>query len=367
MVNKISNRIHELDLLRGFFILVIVVDHFQRWPSLFTYVTGQGRLWASAAEGFFIISGLLIGYLRGYRQRNKTMGELSKILLKRALMLYLASVVVTFIVASALVLFPAGDPLVPIGPNTEQTASLGAYITAVFTQTYANDWIFFLRLYAIMLAASPLFIFLLRRGWWSVALLLSVGLYASSFLFEEPEAALQWQALFFGAGLVGYKLDSIRKWFNRHKVKQYVIAGSITTFTLITMVVSYYWVLGWDNNPKVATDASYLATRQWLDPIFDNAPLTPVRIALSFVWVGGLFAMLHYLRGFIMKWFDWLLMLFGKRSLSAYCLQAVFLLPVQLFIPRTKSIAINTVMTIALIVVFWAVLRIPLVQRVLPR
>jgi len=71
-------RIQELDLLRGYFIAVILIDHIQRWPSFYTYLTGQGRLWVSAAEGFFIISGLLIGYLRGYKARHHPLAVVTK-------------------------------------------------------------------------------------------------------------------------------------------------------------------------------------------------------------------------------------------------------------------------------------------------
>ena len=67
-VNNLSKRrrIFELDLLRGFFVVIIIIDHLQLWPSPLRYLTGEGRLWVTAAEGFFLISGLLVGYIRGF-------------------------------------------------------------------------------------------------------------------------------------------------------------------------------------------------------------------------------------------------------------------------------------------------------------
>ena len=56
-----NRRLLALDYLEVF-IVVIIVDHLWRWPNLFQFVSGRGELWASAAEGFVIISGLLIGY-----------------------------------------------------------------------------------------------------------------------------------------------------------------------------------------------------------------------------------------------------------------------------------------------------------------
>lgn len=362
-------RIDELDLLRGFFILVIVIDHFQRWPSLFTYLTGEGRLWTSAAEGFFIISGLLIGYLRGHKQRKLPFRDISKILLKRAAILYIWVVIITFIVVAVSVIFEPKDPLVPVGPNSDQVASLGTYIGQVITQTYSNDWIFFLRLYAIMLLISPIFIWLLRRGKWWIAAIVSLLLYAVSFLFERPEAALQWQVLFFGAGLIGYKLESIRSWLALHPIKKHIISASLVIFTLFTMALSYFFVLGFDSVGLygLRLEDYYALRTNLLDPLFENDPMMPARVLLSFIWFGGLFAIFHYARGVIMRGFDWLLMLFGQRSLSAYCLQALFFLPVQYFVFRTDSIAINTAMTVVIIVMFWGILRIPIVQKVLPK
>lgn len=365
-----SSRIDELDLLRGFFIFVIVIDHFQRWPSLFSYVTGEGRLWVSAAEGFFIISGLLIGYLRGYKQRGVPLFDLTKSLLKRAGILYIWAVLVTFIVVAVSVAFEPNEPLIPLGPNSEQVASLGTYITQVFTLMYASDWIFFLRLYAIMLLASPLFIWLLRQGKWWLAALISLSLYGMSFLFEEPEAAMQWQMFFFGAGLIGYKLDAIREWLQKHPVKKIALSYGLIGLTLITMIISYFWVFGWgyveSSNPRIDRD-TYIATRNWLDPIFGNNPMMPARILLSFIWFGGLFAIFHFGRNIIKKTLGWMLMLFGQRSLSAYCLQALFFLPVQYFVPISNSVIVNTLMSIIMILTFWAILRLPMVQKVLPK
>src|SRR3954466_14178860 len=62
-----SRRILAFDLIRGFFLLIIMVDHIELYPNGFDVFTGKGRLWVSAAEGFFFISGLLIGMV--YRRR----------------------------------------------------------------------------------------------------------------------------------------------------------------------------------------------------------------------------------------------------------------------------------------------------------
>ena len=85
-VNNLSKRrrIFELDLLRGFFVVIIIIDHLQLWPSPLRYLTGEGRLWVTAAEGFFLISGLLVGYIRGFKNKDKSLKDISIKLIKRA-------------------------------------------------------------------------------------------------------------------------------------------------------------------------------------------------------------------------------------------------------------------------------------------
>jgi hypothetical protein len=66
-------RILALDLLRGYFLVSIILNHLQWYPNGLDWVAMRGSLLVSAAEGFFIISGILLGIVRGRKladQRN---------------------------------------------------------------------------------------------------------------------------------------------------------------------------------------------------------------------------------------------------------------------------------------------------------
>lgn len=370
-VRRTIGRIHELDLLRGYFIFIILVDHIQRWPSFYTYLTGQGRLWASAAEGFFIISGLLIGYLRGYKSRHLALSAVTKKLWKRALMLYLWCLGVTFFVVAITAIFTDGNnPLLPKLPLAEQVVNLPTYLWYVISGQYASDWIYFLRLYAIVLAIAPLVIWLLRRGLWWVALVGSIAVYGVSFLMSEPEGAMQWQLLFFGAALIGWRLEAIVNWLRDHEQAKKIITISLISVTIVTMLTSYFWVHGWGNvesQHAIISRDSYVSARGWLDPWFTNNPMAIGRIVLSFIWFGGMLALFHALRRYISKFLGWLLMTFGQYSLSAYCLQAILLAFIQLLLPISGNWYLNFAATTVVIVGFWAIMQIPLVRRLLPR
>ena len=55
-----AGRDQRIDLLRGFAVFAMVVDHIAG-PSVLYGLTGGNRFYTSAAEGFIFISGLVMG------------------------------------------------------------------------------------------------------------------------------------------------------------------------------------------------------------------------------------------------------------------------------------------------------------------
>lgn len=358
-------------MLRGIFIAIIFIDHLQFWPSPLKYITGEGRLWVSAAEGFFLISGLLIGYIRAYKGQKHSLKDLSIKLWKRAGMLYVWGVVITLyiVVFSLWVGGPQTHPLLPKLPDASQLSSAGIFIGNVVSANFFSDWIYFLRLYAIMLAVTPLFLWLVRRKKDWVVLLLIAGCYALSFLW--PEGALQWQVLFFGAALIGYRLETIAAWLrHRPHIKQ-TLTWSVVLVALITMALSYFFVLGWPfverpENPVMPRD-TYVSLRAGIDPWFTSNPMAIGRLALSFVWFSAMLLFLHTFRTFILRWFGWLLIPLGERSLSYYILQAL-LLPIIVVVLQPSTVPIvNMLIALVLLLGMWALMKIPFLAKFIPR
>lgn len=359
-----TKRIHELDLLRGFFILVIILDHAQRLPSIHSYFTGNGKLWVSAAEGFFLISGLLIGYVRGYRQRSLPLKSINKKLIKRGLMLYVWAVGLTFLLTSLNVLLPVNPDYVARPPDAFQAASLPVYIWNVITMQFVYDWVYFLRMYAIILVISPVFLWLLRKGRIWQSLFLSLVIYAGSFLFTPPEGSMQWQLLFFVAAIVGYKLPQIIGWFHTHQTAKRLFMYTSIAASLTIFWVSYFWVLGWPDSGLV-TRQQYVDIRAWLDPLFVS--LMPLRIVLSLIWFSGILCLFHLIQPWLSRWFGWLLVTFGLNSLSVYCLQAIVLILIQWLLPFSDSRLVNLFINIAIVMLIWGLIKLPLVRKILPR
>lgn len=365
-----SRRIIELDLLRGFFIIVIILDHLQFWPSPWQYITGEGRLWASAAEGFFIISGLLIGYLRAYKGKHTPLKILTKKLVSRAALLWAWCIIITLIVVALTLVLPGNNSLLPKLPDASVLASPVLFLWNVITMNYASDWIYFLRLYAIMLALTPIFLWLIRKKHALTALALSLGTYLVSLAFGLEEAALQWQALFFGAAFIGWKLEDILSWLRARPKLRMSLLVSLIAFTFATMALSYFLVHGWSYVDSPATSISrdaYISIRSHVDPVFSNNPLVPARIALSFIWFFGLLSFFHLFRKPLNRFLGWLLLTFGQASLTAYCLQAILLVFITKLVQLNGDFYVNGFIGIAIILVIWCFMKIPLVRKLLPQ
>ena len=90
-------RIRAFDLMRGFFLIVILLDHLAYYPSGLDIFTGRGLLYVSTAEGFFAISGLVLGIVRGRKLIKKPLRTPAKLLFKRSWQLYVESVILTLL------------------------------------------------------------------------------------------------------------------------------------------------------------------------------------------------------------------------------------------------------------------------------
>lgn len=343
-----------LDYLRGFFILVIIIDHVSRWPSLMIIFSGKAFLWATAAEGFVLISGLLVGYIRGYKSKHKSIKEPSIVLIKRAFKLYAWAALANFIYTLAIWYLPL------VGGSPGSKVASGDYVQLAIDSIMLQNispWIYFLKIYAVYLLVAPVIIYMLKKGYSRLTLLIVFIVYSFGLILGNE--LMQWQLLFFGAAIAGYHLDMIKRRFhslksNRQKLTKLIIYSAFIGTLSLSIVATFFhnWLPdGVANN---------------LNNLFPKETITPLRSLVAGLWFLGFVIIFIDFKPFIKKTFGWLLEPFGKQSLRAYIIHGAALIIVSYFFPPSENIWINTILSLIAIMLVWLALKSRVIQKLIP-
>lgn len=350
---KKRERIIALDLLRGTFLIVIFVNHIGWSPTLFDIFTGRSHLFASAAEGFFAISGVLVGYIYGPRILKKTKETFTH-LLRRAGWLYILSVSFTFLYVF-LSLFVPPDVLLREQPGVPDLMTL---IISNLTLQYDYGWADFLSRYAVLMVLAPFALWVVAKGRWWLAALISVAAWATiGQTFYSVVTA--WQLIFVGGIIIGYYLPRIEETVKSlaPSTKRY-LSTSLFTVALSTFVVSVVLtivlptVLGEFSaalSPTMVNVFNDLINfRFTLDhSIFDRDTLAIGRIIIGTIWFASLYIIYRRYENKINSATKGTLLLLGTNSLYVYGLQAFILFMMDIFLapPADADIILKTLIT----------------------
>lgn len=355
------SRILALDLLRGYFLFVIIIDHAGLFPSLFEYFSGRGELWASAAEGFFMISGLLVGYIYGPRM-VKNAWAASKKMWKRAFLLYAVSVVATW----AFVLWGnlSGSTAIKEGLWTQP--HFGDFLFKTLTLQYYYGWTDFLPYYAMFMVFAPLALWACtkRLGW---AVILASGFI---WLLRGQSFEMAWQFLFMPSIVLGWYLPSIEAKFRslqprtRKIITRTVCSAALATFLMSEFCthLSEYMV---DSYQGFATLPSMLKTifsvgdaiREFMTPLIIKWTLEPARIAIAVLWFGAMYLFVRQHEAIINKVTRGFFAFFGERSLVVYVTHAIVIFASSLILQNSQNFVINSVLTAVVIAAVYMLVR----------
>src|SRR5438105_7715014 len=275
-----SRRDLRLDLLRGFCIFAMVVDHFGGDSWLYA-ITGGNRFYVSAAEGFIFISGFVMGQAyRSKRDRSglpAAMGEA----LRRARTLYLATVTLT-IIFSLLYLYT--DIALWTGRDFGLGIdSLQEIIVSALTLHYTYHGTDILAMYTLLVLAAPIVLLLESIGEWYWVLLVS-WLWWLAYQVYPEEAALPWyirlgenfplaawQVLFVTGHVLGFYRDALTSWLQHFRRLRVVLVALGLAITLALVSLAWAMQTGaqfpfFDIDPNV------------LDESFFKVPLRPWRL-----------------------------------------------------------------------------------------
>lgn len=313
--------------------MIIMIDHIGRFPSGFDLLTGRGNYWVSAAEGFFIISGLMVGLVRANKEKAKGMFYTTKKLWRRALELYFWTVAVT--VVASLVASMLG--WVPDTQGVRLYSSFGSLLYDAMTLKYVWWLVDFLPHYSLMMLVAPAVVWLLRRGWWPVVLLGSVGVWTQ----RTDNFYLAWQLPFMFGMVLGYYLPQLQAGWMRTSAKYRrgvligLTASSILTFS-INMYVHYFTA-----NAPIA--------------IFDKWTLGPGRVGLSLLWFVTLFMMAEHFYDRGVHRLGHFLEPIGRKSLTIYIVQSSIVFTITALTPPKTGLLTNMGLNAIGVVLIWQI------------
>ena len=352
----------RVDLLRGFCIFAMVVDHFGGDSWLYA-ITGGNRFYVSAAEGFIFISGFIMG--QAYRAKRDRSGLPAAMgdALKRARTLYFATVAMTlifsaFFLYTDLTLWTGRDFGLGIDSPPEITV-------AALTLHYTYHGTDILAMYTILLIAAPLILLVLSMGKWWMVLIPSWLLWLAYQVYPEQAAVpwyirhgenfpiAAWQILFVTGHVLGFYRGALTAWLQRwRRVRVVMVAlGVAVTLGLISLA----W--GADNgffdiDPNI------------LDESFFKVPLRPARIVAFLSVAIVAYTAATYLWVPLRRVTGWLMLPLGQSALYCYIVHFFLIVLVYNLAPTLSAIpgdipeaVTNPILQISVVLLLWALVR----------
>lgn len=340
-------RILAFDLLRGTFLLVIITTHIAWSPSYFYLIGGGGMLPASAAEGFFAISGILVGYLYSGKILKETKKVFKKIW-KRAALLWALATFFTFF-------YTAWAVLDPTNPKYDTIYSQGGlkFLYNTLSLRYAFGWADFLTRYAMFMLVAPFVVWLIAKGkTWIVA----IASFAVWYFLRETPMFLpfsSFQLVFMFGIILGHYLPQIEVWFydikkqtQRRLFRGVVMAAFWTyAFSIIIFIVS----------PSLPAPQPILDLHGYLLQFLDKDTLAPARVAIGTLWFFALYMLFRRYEKEISQNTHGVLEVLGRQSLFVYCLHAFVLFTIDMYLrpPDQSNKILNTIVTAAVLILIY--------------
>jgi hypothetical protein len=345
-----------LDLLRGYFLVVIMIDHLRFKVNPLYLVSGKQSLWVTAAEGFVVISGFLVGMLRGDEARTAGWASAARHTWRRALVLAVWSALLTIV-------FRAISDLAgywPDVPNADATGSLLDYAlgAVVLRTTYGDHNL--LAAYALFMAVAPLALAAMLRGLTWLVLLAAAALWAFAYATNltwsnSVQADLCWQLLFLIGVAIGFHHAALRRrWRGWSDAARRAIAIAAGVASVAIIVGSLLRLPGHHGYPTHVENL-----------VFDRNRMGPGRLVCALILVGSLYALVRRYEAKLVPTIGRLLVPLGQASLYVYIVQSLltFVLVDRLLTNPWLAAAASC----AMVGCVWLMVKHRVLFRVIPR
>jgi hypothetical protein len=357
--------------VRGLALVILVVNHVHLDSGL-ERVTEP---FLSAAEALVIVSGVVSGMVFGRRWLAQGAGPTARALLRRAFVLYRASVVVVALVG-LLTLVPAlATEALTVAPRTagpDLYAFGDPLRTALAIVTLeAGPWQFnVLGFFIAALAATPVVLWALARGWWPVVVAASWALYLLGRATElhvlpsqseGPFPFLTWQLLFVHGVVAGWHRDRLVRAVRRVRP---LVVGLVVAAVAVATATRLHEI-GLD---PFGIDAS--TWRAWDAEHFAKPPLDPARLASMVAFTAAAYLLFRRFEDVAVRTVGRVLVPLGRSSFYVFILHVFICLAVA-SLPATSGtgpgLAVNALIQAGCVLLLWAMVRRRVLFRWIPR
>lgn len=239
-----KDRVVALDYFRGICILLVIINHGWTFTWPLTYITSSGVLWTSAAEMFFLISGLTLWVVKAKLIRS----DFKKLLIyswHRAVYMYLAYVLVVSISICLAIIFNSyGRSL--FTPGVLSVGPPSNLLYSILNFSYSIGWASFLMYYAVFLIFAPFIMRAIVSKAWYLIIILSCGLFAINAFGVLGSSAYAtfaiWQIYFVLGLVIGRFRLPILGYFYGLRIKVRRNLSSAIALTAVLVLSSSYFL-----------------------------------------------------------------------------------------------------------------------------
>ncbi|MDE3088244.1 MAG: OpgC domain-containing protein [Chloroflexota bacterium] len=359
----------RLDMLRGFAVFVMVVDHFGGASWLYL-ITGNNRFFTSGAEAFVLISGMVVGLVYGNIVRRDGFRAAAVKALQRAWTLYKLTVVMTLLFATVSDLFT-----LPWAKGVD----LGNPFEFIFNVLILHETYYLAdipMMYTVLMALAPVGLWLLyKQHTWLLVLassLIWVGYQVinTEQIFIWPTIGnttfhpAAWQLIFFWAMAIGYHRVAIWERLGELPSLAYFSFSALLFFWLLHLYTAEFNTLsrlypGIDMNAYVAE-------------LFSKSAVAPGRILATAIVFQFAYLLLTYFWKPFSKLMGWIFVPLGQNSLYSYTMHVVVIALFYMALPHlpvdvTSQGMINTGLQLATLLLLWVMIRRSFLFNIVPR
>ncbi|MEA1880257.1 MAG: OpgC domain-containing protein [Campylobacterota bacterium] len=376
----------RIDFIRGVVMMVLIVVHIDM-TSMYNYIAWERLGVTTGAEGFVLLSGLILGILSRLRLEHDGFSSTANKQYNRAFLLYRTSLfVIVSIPIIGLISWIDTHSVTTFTTYSGKVFNLypdislfweyrDKIIAKFFLLRYGPHQFQILGLYVILLMLSPFILWLLSKNRVGVVISVSWIIYfvnngfhmrLTGAQFEYAFPILTWQILFVHGLIIGYYRNQIWNFFHSKK-------GMITFFAIVFLFLLFLFFTY--NNPLEGIP-SYLRLHV-IDPstfkdiyqkFFLKNTLGIGRLINDFVLLVCSYALLSYFWKPISRVLGWFFIPMGQASLYIFILHVyacIIMSNIPLF--SQGNIMINTLGHTVVLIMMWLAIKYKVGYSFIPR